>query len=103
MDFGYRVLGFFENGYRHISNRLRPVRTLADLKDMRVRLMPGAYRKYVQRARQSQRRFWAQPKGLARVLPRGFVARPAHILDMGCAAFRALKHNRASAARVSLC
>jgi TRAP-type C4-dicarboxylate transport system substrate-binding protein len=38
---GYRVLGFFENGYRHISNRLRPVRTLADLKDMRVRLMPG--------------------------------------------------------------
>jgi TRAP-type C4-dicarboxylate transport system substrate-binding protein len=38
---GYRVLGFFENGYRHISNRLRPVRTLADLKHMRVRLMPG--------------------------------------------------------------
>jgi TRAP-type transport system periplasmic protein len=37
----YRVLGFFENGYRHISNRLRPVRTLADLKNMRVRLMPG--------------------------------------------------------------
>lgn len=38
---GYRVLGFFENGYRHISNRLRPVRTLADLKNMKVRLMPG--------------------------------------------------------------
>lgn len=38
---GYRVLGFFENGYRHISNRLRPVRTRADLKDMKVRLMPG--------------------------------------------------------------
>jgi TRAP-type transport system periplasmic protein len=38
---GYRVLGFFENGYRHISNQLRPVRTLADLKDMKVRLMPG--------------------------------------------------------------
>ena len=38
---GYRVLGFFENGYRHISNRLRPVRTLADLKDMKVRIMPG--------------------------------------------------------------
>ena len=37
----YRVLGYFENGYRHISNRLRPVRTLADLKGMRVRLMPG--------------------------------------------------------------
>jgi TRAP-type transport system periplasmic protein len=38
---GYRVLGYFENGYRHVSNRLRPVRTLADLKGMRVRLMPG--------------------------------------------------------------
>lgn len=39
---GYRILGYFENGYRHISNRLRPVRTLADLSGMRVRLMPGA-------------------------------------------------------------
>jgi len=38
---GYRVLGYFENGYRHVSNQLRPVRTLADLKGMRVRLMPG--------------------------------------------------------------
>lgn len=38
---GYRVLGFFENGYRHISNKLRPVHTLADLKAMKVRLMPG--------------------------------------------------------------
>lgn len=38
---GYRVLGYFENGYRHISNRLRPVRTLADIKAMRIRLMPG--------------------------------------------------------------
>jgi len=37
----YRVLGFFENGYRHISNRLRPVHALADLKAMKVRLMPG--------------------------------------------------------------
>jgi TRAP-type C4-dicarboxylate transport system substrate-binding protein len=38
---GYRVLGFFENGYRHVSNQLHPVRTLADLAGMRVRLMPG--------------------------------------------------------------
>ena len=37
----YKVLGYFENGYRHISNRLRPIRTLADLAGMRVRLMPG--------------------------------------------------------------
>ena len=38
---GYRLLGYFENGYRHISNRLRPVHTPADIKDMRIRLMPG--------------------------------------------------------------
>ena len=38
---GYKVLGYFENGYRHISNRLRPIRALRDLQGMRVRLMPG--------------------------------------------------------------
>ena len=38
---GYRMLGYFENGYRHVSNRLRPVHSLTDLKGMRVRLMPG--------------------------------------------------------------
>jgi TRAP-type C4-dicarboxylate transport system substrate-binding protein len=38
---GYRVLGYFENGYRHISNKLRPIRALSDLAGMRVRLMPG--------------------------------------------------------------
>jgi TRAP-type transport system periplasmic protein len=39
---GYRVLGYFENGYRHISNKLRAVHTPADLAGMRIRLMPGA-------------------------------------------------------------
>jgi len=38
---GYRLLGYFENGYRHLSNRLRPVRTPAELRGMRIRLMPG--------------------------------------------------------------
>ncbi len=38
---GYRILGYFENGYRHLSNRLRPVRAPADLKGMKIRLMPG--------------------------------------------------------------
>jgi TRAP-type C4-dicarboxylate transport system substrate-binding protein len=37
----YRVLGYFENGYRHVSNRLRPVRTPADLAGMRIRLQPS--------------------------------------------------------------
>jgi tripartite ATP-independent transporter DctP family solute receptor len=37
----YRVLGWFENGFRHISNRLREIRTPADLKDMRIRVLPS--------------------------------------------------------------
>jgi TRAP-type transport system periplasmic protein len=37
----YRVLGWFENGFRHISNRLRAVRTPADLKGMRIRVLPS--------------------------------------------------------------
>jgi TRAP-type C4-dicarboxylate transport system substrate-binding protein len=38
---GYRMLGYFENGFRHVSNRLRPVHTPADLAEMRIRMMPS--------------------------------------------------------------
>jgi TRAP-type C4-dicarboxylate transport system substrate-binding protein len=38
---GYRMLGYFENGYRHVSNRLRPVRAPADMKGMRIRSLPS--------------------------------------------------------------
>ncbi len=37
----YRILGWFENGFRHISNRLRPIHTPADLKAMRIRVLPS--------------------------------------------------------------
>jgi len=37
----YRILGFFENGFRHVSNRLRPVRSPADLAGMRIRVLPS--------------------------------------------------------------
>jgi tripartite ATP-independent transporter DctP family solute receptor len=37
----YRVLGYWDNGFRHLTNRLRPVRTPADLKGMRIRLQPN--------------------------------------------------------------
>jgi len=37
----YRILGYFENGFRHISNRLRTVRVPGDLKDMRIRVLPS--------------------------------------------------------------
>jgi TRAP-type transport system periplasmic protein len=37
----YRILGWFENGFRHISNRLRAVRSPADMKGMRIRVLPS--------------------------------------------------------------
>jgi TRAP-type C4-dicarboxylate transport system substrate-binding protein len=37
----YRILGYFENGFRHISNRLRPIRVPADLKGMSIRVLPS--------------------------------------------------------------
>src|SRR6476646_9884330 len=37
----YRILGWFENVFRHISNRLRPIHTPADLKGMRIRVLPS--------------------------------------------------------------
>jgi TRAP-type transport system periplasmic protein len=37
----YRILGYFENGFRHLSNRLRPVHVPADLAGMRIRVLPS--------------------------------------------------------------
>lgn len=37
----YRILGYFENGFRNISNRLRPVHLPSDLEDMRIRVLPS--------------------------------------------------------------
>src|SRR6516225_8961036 len=37
----YRILGWFENGFRHISNRLRPVHRPRDLAGMRIRVLPS--------------------------------------------------------------
>lgn len=37
----YRILGWYENGFRHISNRLRPVHRPADLKEMTIRVLPS--------------------------------------------------------------
>ncbi|MFL2546824.1 MAG: TRAP transporter substrate-binding protein [Candidatus Rariloculaceae bacterium] len=35
----YRVLGFFENGFRHVSNDIRPVHTPDDLSGLSIRLL----------------------------------------------------------------
>jgi tripartite ATP-independent transporter DctP family solute receptor len=37
----YHILGWFENGFRHISNRVRHVRAPADLAGLRIRVLPS--------------------------------------------------------------
>jgi tripartite ATP-independent transporter DctP family solute receptor len=37
----YRILGWFENGFRHVSNKVRPVRVPADLKGLTIRVLPS--------------------------------------------------------------
>ena len=36
---GYRVLGYWDNGFRHISNRLRPIRHPGDCRGLRIRTL----------------------------------------------------------------
>ncbi len=37
----YRILGYFENGERHFSNNVRPIRTPHDLRGLSVRSLPS--------------------------------------------------------------
>jgi tripartite ATP-independent transporter DctP family solute receptor len=37
----FRILGWFENGFRHISNRVRPLHAPADLAGLRIRVLPS--------------------------------------------------------------
>ena len=37
----YRILGYFENGFRHISNKVRTIRTPSDLKGISIRVLPS--------------------------------------------------------------
>src|SRR5437868_7833499 len=37
----YRILGWFENGFRHISNKVRTIHTPDDLKGIRIRVLPS--------------------------------------------------------------
>lgn len=38
----FRVLGFWDNGYRHLSNRVRPIRTPNDCRGLRIRTQMSA-------------------------------------------------------------
>ncbi|MEJ0078928.1 MAG: TRAP transporter substrate-binding protein [Alphaproteobacteria bacterium] len=37
----YRILGWYENGFRQISNKVRAIRTPLDMKSMRIRVLPS--------------------------------------------------------------
>ncbi len=41
---GYRILTYFENGFRHITNNTRPVNKPEDLKGIKLRTPKGAWR-----------------------------------------------------------
>lgn len=46
----FRILGFWDNGFRHLSNRVRPIRTPADCCGMRIRTQMSALHGEVFRA-----------------------------------------------------
>jgi tripartite ATP-independent transporter DctP family solute receptor len=37
----FRIVGYFENGFRHVSNRVRAIHTPADMKGMSIRVLPS--------------------------------------------------------------
>ncbi|MCR9256335.1 MAG: TRAP transporter substrate-binding protein [Alphaproteobacteria bacterium] len=41
---GYRIIGLFENGFRHITNNTRPINTPEDLAGVKLRTPKGAWR-----------------------------------------------------------
>ncbi len=41
---GYQILGYFENGFRHITNNTRPIVKPADLAGVKLRTPKGAWR-----------------------------------------------------------
>ena len=46
----YKVLGYFDNGFRHWSNRVRPIRAPADCQGLRIRTLFSATHQEVFRA-----------------------------------------------------
>jgi TRAP-type transport system periplasmic protein len=37
----FRIIGYFENGFRHISNRVRPIHVPSDMKGLTIRVLPS--------------------------------------------------------------
>jgi tripartite ATP-independent transporter DctP family solute receptor len=40
LDKGFKVAGWWDNGFRHVSNSKRPVRSLEDLRGLKLRTLP---------------------------------------------------------------
>jgi tripartite ATP-independent transporter DctP family solute receptor len=40
-DMDFRIVGYFENGFRQVSNRVRPIRSPADMKGLAIRVLPS--------------------------------------------------------------
>jgi tripartite ATP-independent transporter DctP family solute receptor len=47
---GYRILAIWENGFRHITNNVRPIRRPEDLHGLKVRVPKGLWREKIFRA-----------------------------------------------------
>jgi len=43
-DNGFRIIGYFENGFRHITNNVRPINVPSDLDGVKLRTPKGAWR-----------------------------------------------------------
>ena len=37
----FRIVGYFENGFRHVSNRVKPIHLPADMKGLTIRVLPS--------------------------------------------------------------
>jgi C4-dicarboxylate-binding protein DctP len=44
---GFRLLGFWDNGFRHLSNAVRPIRTPADCQGLRLRILASELHRQV--------------------------------------------------------
>ncbi len=40
-DMDFRIVGYFENGFRHVSNRVKPIHAPADMKGLSIRVLPS--------------------------------------------------------------
>jgi TRAP-type transport system periplasmic protein len=47
---GYRILAIWENGFRHITNNVKPIRKPEDLRGLRIRIPKGPWREKLFRA-----------------------------------------------------